>query len=162
MILTVVNKQVSYCKRNQYWSCQCKSRQTGLSAFRKYHSDKEPITVRRCGQDSIPRHCSYVILRKHTMGGHHLLEMLGEKKLEYSSLKMYSNYVWCIPIISSCGKACLYKVCSTFVDNNKFSSLLLVIQCTSVKFYRLPVSSLKKSSEEKEHPFSSLFFFFVQ
>lgn len=46
---------------------------------------------------------------------------------------------------------------STFVWNNTFSSLLLVIQCNSMKFYTFPVSSLNKSSEEKEHPFYSLF-----
>jgi len=51
---------------------------------------------------------------------------------------------------------------STFVWSNIFSTFLQVIQCASMKFYTLPVSSLNKSSEEKEHPLYSLFFFFVQ
>lgn len=97
MILTVINKQVSYCKHNYYWGCQCRSRQIGSSAFRKYHSDKAPMTVWNCGQDSIPKHCSCVMHCKHRTEGHHLSAMLREKKLEYSSLKMYSNNMWWIP-----------------------------------------------------------------
>lgn len=76
---TIINKQVSYLIPNHYWSCQSKSRQTGSPAFRKYCSDKAPMTNWNCGKDSIPQ----TVFQCHALqaqDGHRLLAVLGENR----------------------------------------------------------------------------------